>query len=69
MALTNPDIADRSNDDHYLSSIGKQSLLVGPLKLRKADGTQYSILSNADISTLITLLGEIGLFEVTGGGS
>jgi hypothetical protein len=66
MAVTNPDIAQRSsNENLYQSPIGKPILLEGPLNVVGPTGATYQIAANASVATLITLLGSMGLVDVT----
>ncbi|MGL5733583.1 MAG: hypothetical protein ACRCYS_01860 [Beijerinckiaceae bacterium] len=66
MPITNPDVAQRSsNENLYQTPIGIPAFLEGPLVVRKPDGTTYSISSGAAVGALITLLGQMGLIEVT----
>lgn len=66
MPVTNPDIAQRSsNDNLYQAPIGKPILLEGPLNVVGPTGAKYQIASGASVATLITLLGSMGLVEVT----
>ena len=66
MPVPNPDIAQRStNEDVYQAPIGKPILLEGPLKVVGPTGAKYQIASGANVATLITLLGSMGLVEVT----